>query len=671
MNKLVIVAFSSLLSQASATETSSTVTPVQKVIQLMEGMVAKGKEEKQAEQVQFAAYKQFCDDTTDDKSRAIKLASEKIEVLKADIQKGETTAKKLTKEVAGLEDDVATWDKEMKKATKLRKKEKADYDKLHADYSESKDALNRAIAVLKKQPKNRPQAALAQLAKVRDMSFMPESAREQFDAFLQDKDLPAGEPDAYGYESQSSGIVDMLSKLLDKFTAELTDVEQEEMRAKNAYELSMQDLKAQTDQAKGDITEKTEYKAKTLQKKADDEGEMDDTEDNRKADVAYLKDLKTTCRAKAKAFEARQGLRTEELEAINKAIEIVSGSSVKGNAETYLPKFVQTRTRALVSLRMQSRNDDAQGRVAEYLAQRSKMLESRVLAALATRASNDPFDKVKKMISDLILKLMEEANSEAEHKGWCDTELGTNEKTRTEKTEAVETLHAEIDQLEASIAKHTREVSELSKEVSDLDKAVAEATKLRESEATKNKQTIQDAQEAGAAVETATGVLKEFYDKASKATALVQQSDEPVAPEIFGDEPYTGMGAESGGVVGMLEVIASDFARLESETRTEEAEAQKEYDTFVSDSKVDKAAKETDIEHKTSAIQDQTQALTESKKDLDGTQKELDAALAYFDKLKPSCVDSNVSYEDRVARRKEEIESLQEALRILSGEDLA
>ena len=54
------------------------------------------------------------------------------------------------------------------------------------------------------------------------------------------------------------------------------------------------------------------------------------------------------------------------------------------------------------------------------------------------------------MIKDLIVRLMEEANEEAEHKGWCDTELSTNEQTRKEKTEAVETLHAEIDQLEAS-----------------------------------------------------------------------------------------------------------------------------------------------------------------------------------------------------------------------------
>merc|ERR1712066_20358 len=123
--------------------------------------------------------------------------------------------------------------------------------------------------------------------------------------------------------------------------------------------------------------------------------------------------------------------------------------------------------------------------------------------------------------------------------------------------------------------------------------------------------------------------------------------------------------------VGMLEVIESDFARLEADTKAAEATAQKEYDSFMTDSKVDKSAKETDIEHKTTKKQDQNQALTTKKEDLEGTQNELDAALAYFDKLKPSCVDAGVSYDDRVARRKEEIESLQEARRILNGEELS
>merc|ERR1719453_1149797 len=117
----------------------------------------------------------------------------------------------------------------------------------------------------------------------------------------------------------------------------------------------------------------------------------------------------------------------------------------------------------------------------------------------------------------------------------------------------------------------------------------------------------------------------------------------------------------------MLEVIESDFARLEADTTAAEESSQKEYDSFMSDSKTDKSKKSTDIEHKNAKKQDETQALTVKKEDLLGTQEELDAALQYFDKLKPQCIATGESYEDRVQRRKEEIEGLQEALKILNA----
>merc|ERR1712151_434436 len=250
-------------------------------------------------------------------------------------------------------------------------------------------------------------------------------------------------------------------------------------------------------------------------------------------------------------------------------------------------------------------------------------LHSTVLSAIAVRANADPFSKVKKMIKDLIMGLMEEANEEAEHKGWCDTELSTNEQTRKEKTEAVETLHAEIDELEASIAKLTEDIADLTKAVADLNAAMAKATEIRQEEKATNEATIKDSQEAQTAVAQAVTVLKEFYAKAGEATALLQQKEQPVAPAIF-DSPYQGMQSENGGVIGMLEVIRSDFARLEADTKASEATAQKEYDGFMTDSKVDKESKSTDIEHKTAKKQDETQALTVKKADLEGTQKELD-----------------------------------------------
>jgi len=637
------------------------VTPVQKVIEMMNGMLEKGKKEKHEEQVQFAAYKQFCDDTTVEKQRAIEEAEESIEVLKADIEKAVSDAAALTKKIAKLDEDIATWKGDIKATTKVREIEKADYDTTHKDYSESIDALERAIAVLKKQDHDRAQAALLQVS---SGSLIPAEAKRTIEAFLAEdpaEGLAVSAPEANAYEFQSGGVIEMLEKLLDKFIAERTTLEKEEMNSKHAYDMLMQDLKAQIEQDETDRDESAATKAKRLQAKADAEGDLKDTTSTMEEDKKYLADLTSTCEQKASAFESRQQLRAEEIEAVEKAIEIVSSGAVAGNADKHLPSFVQGAS--LAQLRTTSQSN-SQARVAAFLQNKAAQTGSRVLSLLAERVEADPFAKVKKMIKDLIVKLMEEANEEAEHKGWCDTELSTNEQTRKEKTAAVETLHAEIDQLEASIAKLTEDITDLTKAVAELDKAVAEATKLRQEEKAKNTETISDAGEAQTAVAQALTVLKEFYAKAAEATAFVQQ------PEIF-DEPYKGMGGESGGVVGMLEVIESDFARLEADTKAGEASAQKEYDEFMTDSEVDKTKKSTDIEHKASKKQNEEQALTTKKSDLEGTQKELDAALAYFDKLKPSCVDAGVSYEDRVARRKEEIESLQEALKILNGEDLA
>jgi septal ring factor EnvC (AmiA/AmiB activator) len=102
----------------------------------------------------------------------------------------------------------------------------------------------------------------------------------------------------------------------------------------------------------------------------------------------------------------------------------------------------------------------------------------------------DPFAKVKKLIQDLIVRLMEEANEEAEQKGWCDKELAANEATRKEKTSTVERLHAEIDGLESSIAKLTEDLSALAQQVADNTAALAEATKNRAEERETNEATI-------------------------------------------------------------------------------------------------------------------------------------------------------------------------------------
>jgi len=644
----------------------SQTTPVQKVIELLGSLLEKGKKEKHEEQVQFAAFKQFCDDTNGEKKHSITENSQKIEILNADIAKSVADSRRLAKEIAQHEEDTSIWQGDVKAATKVREIEKTDYDTMHTDYSESVDALQRAIAVLKKQSHDKKQASLSQVVALK---LIPEKAKRVINTFLQqdpeEEGLAVSAPDANAYESSSGKIIEMLEKLQDKFVEERTSLEKEEMNSKHAFQMLMQDLKSQIDQSTSDRTEQAEAKSKALQSKADAQGDLTDTSATLADDQKYLQDLVATCEQKASDFEDRQKLRADEIEAIEKAMEIVGGEAVQGNADKHLPALLQRKHRSLAQLRADTQSP-VQQRASDFLQNRANELNSRILFALATRVAADPFSKVKKMIKDLIVRLMEEANEEAEHKGWCDTELSTNAQTRKEKSNAVESLHAEIDELEASITKLTEDVTELSKAVSELDAAIAEATEIRQVEKTKNTETIKDAGDAQLAVAQALVVLKEFYAKAAESTALVQKKQ----PETF-DAPYQGMSASSGGVIGMLEVIESDFARLEADTDAGEAAAQSQYDKFMTDSQVDKAEKQKSNEHKTAKRQDEEQSLQQKKSDLDGTQKELDAALSYFDKLKPSCVDAGTSYEDRVQRRKEEIESLQEALKILNGEDIA
>jgi len=503
--------------------------------------------------------------------------------------------------------------------------------------------------------------------------LFPAEARHQLEAFLSmgsGEVQKLGAPEANAYEFQSQAIVDMLSKLLGKFDDERAALEEAETAAVQSFEMLAADLKNQLDAANTARTEKAEAKAKALQGAADSKGSLQDTVTTRDDDMKYTADLTATCEMKSTDFANRQGLRNEEIEAITKAIEILAGGAVSGASDKHFgTEFAQLKKKAssFAQLRSDGQNPKQQ-RVAAYLNSQAKKLNSRVLSVFALRIQADPFKKVKKLIKDLIVKLMEEANAEVEQKGYCDTELATNEHTRKEKTEAVVMLTSEIDELTASVAALAEMITETTKAISELDAAVAEATEIRAAENAKNADTIKDAQGAQVAVAQALSVLNEFYAKAATATSFTQQQARE--PEIFGDEPYKGMGAESGGVVGMIEVIQSDFARLEAETSAAEAEAKKQYDEFIQDSKVDKTQKTADLEHATESKQSQESELQEKKVDLEGTQKELDAALAYYEKLKPTCVGENENYEDRVAKRKEEIESLKEALRILNGEDV-
>jgi len=648
------------------------VTPIQKVLTLMEDMKAKGISAKNDEETKFSAFSQWCDNTKGSKTREIEAGNEKIEKLKAGIEKAAVLISKLTDRILELEEDVGRWKKDEKSAATVREAERADFTATVTDYTESIDAVTGAINVLKKQAHDRAQAALIQssLLQVRSLKLVPAQSKKALTNFLQqDPELAYAAPEANAYEFQSGGVVEMLEKLNDEFSGKKTDLEKEELGAQQAYEQIRQQLADNIENAEFEISKKTKLRAETEQNKADLEGELAQTTADRDEDQKYLDDTVALCTQKTTDFEARNKLRGEEIEAISKAIEIISSQAVAGSGDKHLPALLQMHKRAGALAQLRSNTvSPVQKKVASFLNEQARKTGSRLLSAMALSAEANPFGKVKKMIKDLIVKLMEEATSETEHKGWCDTELTTNKQTRDKKTSEVNELESEIEDLTATIAELTQDIADLTAAVKELDAAMAEMTEKRSEAKATNTQTIKDAKAAQVAVEQATAVLKDFYAKSSQATAFSQQPAAD-APETF-DKPYKGLLAEGGSVVDFLEVILTDFTRLESETAAAEAEEEDEYKTFMFESKKDKALKENEIKLKSGTKSDKESALTQAQADLKTTKEQLDKALEYYEKLKPTCVDSGITYEERVKRREEEIVSLQEALKILSGTDL-
>jgi len=678
------------------------VSPVQKVVQLLKDMIAKGKKEAQDEKVQFATYSQWCKDTEGSKRSAIQKESSDIDSLTASIKKAGADIQSLTSQIDKHNANVASLVNQQQNVTDVRTKENTAYNLTFTDYTESIDAMGRALKVLKKQAYDRKQAAaevkaamIAEEAVMLPGSFLqlsslssdssPKSVKEILAAFIQQGQAP----EVAGYGFQSSGIVTMLEEMQRKFAAEKVELEKAEFAKKASYDKVMADLvNSQADEQK-DSDKKQGFKSQRLAEKASMEGNLKATQDAKASDQAYLDDLVTTCKQKATDFEARQKLRVEELEAVNKAIEILSGTEVSGNEAKHLVKsFLQKKVSRKISktslahLRSEVQQD-VKDRVVAFLQSEAKRLHSKALArVIAPVVNSGAMVMISNLLKDLVTKLMEENTAETNKKSYCDTNLKANSQTRSEKTAVVDSLTVDIDKLKASVKQISQDIKTLTDEVASIDSAVAKATKIRNKETAENKATMADAQAAQQAVAKAMTVLKEFYDKAAKATALVQETpdsdenSEDVSffqkskthqPPIF-DKAYKGMGGENGGVIGMLETIASDFAQLEAETSAQETANQKEFEKLLKESKDNKLSKQGDIKNKKERKTEQSSDIQAKTGELQAAQSQLDAANQVYAGLKDECINTDKSYDKMVKDRNDQIAALKQALEMLNND---
>jgi len=634
------------------------VTPVQKVLTMMQDMKAKGESEMKKEANAHGEYMTWCKETTNTKEDAIREAGALIDKLKARIQKADAEAARLTDEVANLDASIAQMAGDKKSSTEIRTKEQADFETVHADYTESIDAMTAALRTLEGVAGNKANALLQTT-----LDGMPNKVRNVVTAFLEETQ-PSGAPAGNAYESSVGSVLEMVEELKGKMSDERAALEKDEANAKHAYRMVQQELTMAIEASTEERDAKAERKAQRVAQSGSDAGDLAETTATKAEDTKYLQELTALCTQKDADFEQRQTLRGEELVALQQAIDIIGSGSVSGNADKHLPSFAQ---RSFALLRAHAQTTRTQ--VAAKLQRDATRMGSKTLALAAAQIeAGGHFDKIIQMIKDMITKLTEEAAEEAEHKAWCDGELHANKQTRDAKNEAVDQLTALSEQLSAEIAKLGQDIADLTAAISELDKSIQEATSQRQQEKAENTQAVADAKEAAAAVKQAIGVLKDFYAKAAKATSLVQvQGPADDAPASF-DTPYRGMGGASGGVMGMLDVILSDFVRLETETAAEEETAQREFDAFSAESSKDRGAKASSLDSKQKTKTKQEVALNTAQEDLARTQQELGSAEEYYQELKSACLEAEVSYEERVAGREQEIASLQEALKALSTE---
>jgi uncharacterized coiled-coil DUF342 family protein len=688
------IPFAVSLVLASA-EQEVTVNAVQKIIGMLTDMSTKCKQEMNDEQVAFAEFEAFCANGKPALKKKIAKSAETIETLNAEIGKLTSDVANLGEEIAGLQADVTKFEADKKAHEAASEKDHKAFIEESTDYSESVDALDRAIQVLSEKDGNIPGASMLQLSM--NDKRMPAKAKSLISAFLGLEDADQFEPpEANAYESQSGGIIEMLKKLKDEFRAKLGQCQKEEMNRAHAVNMVQQDLSDSIENANKDIEEKTAEKEAKKEKIAEDKKELASTIEVKAADEHLLENLDVECEQKKLSFDEKQKLRADEIEAIGKASEILAGDDVSGNAAEHLG-FAQTGS-SFAQLRSSSEGINRQ--VREFIASEGQRLHSKRLALLSEKLAADPFAKIRGLIDDMISKLLEEANADAEKEGWCDTEMGKSKVTRNKLSEEIDGLDAAIEDGKATIMKLTQEVADLTKDIEDLDAEMTESTDLRTSEKAKNKHTIMDAKAAQTAVSQATAVLKDFYAKAAKATALLQQQKNPAAlvqtkgikmgteewqalanPNFSGTidkghkagmqtfgETYTGNQDAAGGVMALLEVALSDFANLEADTKATEAEAENAYNKFMTECKRSKATKSKKIELDNVDKADTQTKLQEDVAELKSTQDELIAADKYHEKLVPQCIDQGMTWEQVQAARQEEIKSLKQALETLESQ---
>merc|ERR1712187_4905 len=451
------------------------------------------------------------------------------------------------------------------------------------------------------------------------------------------------------YAPRSGEIFGILRQMLETFESNLSQSQKEELASQKAYEGEIAAGQSQIDT-------KTQELADTDLKLAQAKEDIEDTRNSLAADEKFLMMLKEKCQMTDKEWEERQKTRQLEMEAVSKALAILSGDDAHDLfTRTFNPALLQEESDAQSARRKQAAN---------LLTKVANKLNSPKLATLAYKVRLDAFTRVKKAIDDMIAQLLKEKEDEIKHKDFCVDEFNSNQLQTEKKEREKQDLIAKIEDLELTIKTLTEEIENLKAQIAEMQVQLKRAGENREKENKEFQMTVADQRETQKLLQAALNVLAEFYGK--KAAALVQKQEPVGPPPPPGFEAYK-KNAASGGVMSMIQQIISDAKAMEAETIRSEEDAQKAYEDFVKETNASIEAKSKEIVNKSELKAKAETDLVETKEAKEAVMLELEQLSNYNAQLHQSCDFVLKNFDLRQTARDEEVEALRQAKAILSG----
>merc|ERR1712217_675623 len=604
----------------------------------------------------------------------IKTATALKEKLEAEIAKQTGNAEASAAKIEDLAANIATDEKELKDATLIRDKETKEFQANEAELLSVIDTWGRAINILSREMAKNP-AAFAQIdtsniqALVSSMSAIVDAAafstadKNKLVALVQAKessDADEGEigaPAAAVYKTRSGNILDVLEDMKEKAEEQLGDLRKAETNTAHNFDMLKQSLEDSIAADNKDLAEEKAAKAAAEEAKATAEGDLAATNKDLADAEAALASANQDCMQVASDHEATVKGRAEELKAIADAKALLTSKT--GGAESQTYSLLQLRSRA----------DLKNAEVVTMVKKLAQKHHSAALAQLASRISavmrlgssggDDPFAKVKGLISEMISKLEAEAHAEATEKAWCDEQIAKTEEKKNDLESDIAKLTAKIDVASAKSADLKEQVKELQAELAALAKLQAEMDQIRQEEHAAFVQAKADLTLGLEGVRGALTILRDYYGGAS---AFMQQP-RPEMPELHSKAEGAG-----NSIIGILEVVESDFAKNLAKETTEEDDAEAQYQKVTQENKVTKTLKDQDVKYKTQEFTTLDKSIADMSGDRDTANSELSAVMDYYTKVKDRCIAKPETYEQRKARREAEIQGLKQALSILEDE---